>query len=412
LRLQTPQREHQQATPHDPAVECAVRDDETARPIRVLIVAPGLEILGGQAVQAARLLSRLREEPSLQVSFLPVNPRLPGPLGKLQVIKYVRTIVTSLLYWTSLLARVRKYDVIHIFSASYFSFLLAPAPAILVSKLYGKKTVLNYRSGEAEDHLKRWRRTTIPLIKLVNETVVPSGYLVDVFARFNLRARSIFNFVDPQRFRFRERKPLRPIFFSNRNFEPLYNVGCTLRAFAIIQRRFPEASLTLAGDGSQRAELEQLARELDLRQTEFVGRVAPLLMHELYDAADIYLNSPDIDNMPGSVIESFAAGLPVVTTDAGGIPYIVTNGETGLLVQRGDYEAMAASAVRLLEDERLAQGLVSRAHAECSKYSWARVRDEWLKLYLEAARRPCVGRETLAAEAEQKADGKEKIAVG
>jgi glycosyltransferase involved in cell wall biosynthesis len=413
LSLQTTQREKQRAARPDTAVDFAVRDDKTAGPIRLLIVAPGLEILGGQAVQAARLLSHLREEPSLQVSFLPINPRLPGPLGKLQEIKYVRTIVTSLLYWTSLLARVRRYDVIHIFSASYFSFLLAPAPAILVAKLYGKKTVLNYRSGEAEDHLRRWRRTAIPLIKLVDETVVPSGYLVDVFARFNLRARSIFNFVDTRRFRFRERKPLRPIFFSNRNFEPLYNVGCTLRAFAIIQRRFPEAGLTLAGDGSQRAELERLAQESDLRHTKFVGRVAPAQMHELYDAADIYLNSPDIDNMPGSVIEAFAAGLPVVTTDAGGIPYIVTDGETGLLVQRGDYEAMAACAVRLLEDERLAQGLVSRAHAECSKYSWARVRDEWLKLYLEVARRPfVVEREPLKAEAEQKADGKEKIAVG
>jgi glycosyltransferase involved in cell wall biosynthesis len=378
----------------------------------VLIVAPSLGILGGQAVQAARLLARLQEEPSLRVSFLPVNPSLPGPLEKLQAIKYVRTIVTSLLYWTSLLARVRKYDVIHIFSASYFSFLLAPAPAILVARLYGKKTVLNYRSGEAEDHLKRWRRTAIPLIKMVDETVVPSGYLVDVFARFNLSAHSIFNFVDTGRFRFRERVPLRPVFFSNRNFEPLYNVGCTLRAFAIIQRRYPEASLTLAGDGSQRAELEKLARELDLRHTRFTGRVAPASMHELYDAADIYLNSPDIDNMPGSIIESFAAGLPVVTTNAGGIPYIVTDGETGLLVQRGDDEAMAACAIRLLADDGLAQKLVSRAHAECSKYSWARVRDEWLKLYLEVARGPYVEREPATAQAEQKANGEEKIAVG
>jgi hypothetical protein len=73
---------------------------------------------------------------------------------------------------------------------------------------------------------------------------------------------------------------------------------------------------------------------------------------------------------------------------------------------------MAACAIRLLEDERLAQRIVSQAHAECAKYSWAKVRDEWLKLYLEVARRPSVERETLTAEAEQKADAKEKIAVG
>src|SRR5204863_8487917 len=122
-------------------------------------------------------------------------------------------------------------------SASYFSFLLAPTPAILVAKLYDKRIVLNYRSGEAADHLRRWRRTAIPTIRLVDEIAVPSDYLVDVLAQFELVSRPISNFVDTDHFSFRERNPLRPVFLSNRNFAPLYNVGCTLRAFAIIQRR-------------------------------------------------------------------------------------------------------------------------------------------------------------------------------
>src|ERR1044071_5103255 len=125
--------------------------DDNRRCLRVLIVAPSLDILGGQAVQAARLIARLREEPSLDVGFLPINPRGRGILGKLQGIKYVRTIVTSVLYVLSLLARVRKYDVIHIFAASYFSFVLAPTPAVLIGKLFHKRLLLNYHSGEAED---------------------------------------------------------------------------------------------------------------------------------------------------------------------------------------------------------------------------------------------------------------------
>src|SRR5205085_7626281 len=160
------------------------------RRLRVLVVAPSLDLLGGQAIQAKRLLDRLAAEPALEVAFLPVNPRLPGVLGKLQAIKYVRTVVTSLCYWAMLLSRVRRYDVIHIFSASYWSFVLAPTPAILVAKLYGKRAVLNYRSGEAGDHLQRWRRTALPTIRMVDRIVVPSGYLVDVFAGFDLRAQS------------------------------------------------------------------------------------------------------------------------------------------------------------------------------------------------------------------------------
>jgi len=174
-------------------------------PVRVLIVAPSFDILGGQAVQAARLLARLREESSLSIGFLPINPRLPGFLRRLQAIKYVRTIVTSLLYTTTLLKNVGKYDIIHIFSASYFSFLLAPTPAILVAKLYGKKILLNYHSGEAEDHLARWKRSALPVIKLVDEIAVPSKYLVGVFAKFGLRSRPIYNLIETDEFSFRER---------------------------------------------------------------------------------------------------------------------------------------------------------------------------------------------------------------
>ncbi|HYG80837.1 MAG TPA: glycosyltransferase, partial [Pyrinomonadaceae bacterium] len=164
--------------------------------LRVLVVAPSFDILGGQAVHAARLLERLREEPSLEVSFLPINPPLPGPLKKVQNVRYVRSVRTTLLYWASLLRRVRWYDVIHIYSASYLSFVLSPTPALLAAKLFGKKSVLNYHSGQAEDHLRRWGRTAIPTMRRADRIIVPSDYLVEVFARFGLRAHAVFNHIE------------------------------------------------------------------------------------------------------------------------------------------------------------------------------------------------------------------------
>ena len=113
-------------------------DTRGGRRLRLLIVAPSFDILGGQSVQAARLMQRLREEPSLEVSFLPINPPFPGMLKKIQSVKYVRSIRTTLLYWASLLRHVRKFDVIHIYAASYFSFMISPTPALLVARLYGK----------------------------------------------------------------------------------------------------------------------------------------------------------------------------------------------------------------------------------------------------------------------------------
>src|SRR6185369_1054752 len=202
-------------------------------PIKVLIIAASMDIVGGQAVQAVRLIEHLKEEPSVAVDFLPVNPRLPGVLHKLQSIKYVRTVTTSYFYWLKLITTIPAFDVIHIFSASYLSFLIAPTPAIIVAQMFRKKIVLNYHSGEAEDHLRRWPKTSIPLLEKVDEIVVPSPYLVRVFAKFGLTAKAIFNVIDFDQLTFRKREALRPFFLSNRNLEAHYGVDVVLRAFVI-----------------------------------------------------------------------------------------------------------------------------------------------------------------------------------
>jgi hypothetical protein len=106
-----------------------------------LLVAPALRILGGQAVQANYLLEHLSREPHFEVSFVPHNPRLPGPLRLLQSIKYVRTLVTSFVYCINLLIQVPRHDIVHTFSASYLSFVLSPAPAIINARQFGNKFI-------------------------------------------------------------------------------------------------------------------------------------------------------------------------------------------------------------------------------------------------------------------------------
>jgi L-malate glycosyltransferase len=367
----------------------AMRRTSSPRPIRVVLVAPSLNILGGQAVAAQRLLERLRAVPGLEVGFLPHDPRTNALLRLLQRVKYVRTIATSIAYLTSLLRTLPKYDVVHVFSASYWSFVLAPTPAILIGKWLGKQVVVNYRSGEAEDHLQRWRRTAIPTLRRADAVVTPSEYLVDVFARFGVQARSIANFVDPEAVRFRRRAALRPVFLSNRNFQTLYNVPCVLRAFAAIQARIPDARLIVIGDGPERARVHETARDLTLRNVEFVGAVRPTDMGHWYDQADVYLNASDIDNMPNSIIEAFACGLPVVTSRAGGIPYVVEHERNGLLVDCGDHEGLAAAAMRMLHEPALAQRVIAEGLRDVEQqYTWEAVSDRWATLYRDLVRAP------------------------
>jgi L-malate glycosyltransferase len=350
------------------------------RPLRVAIVAPSMGILGGQAVQADRLLRAWQGDPDIEAWLVPINPTPPGIFKRAVEVKYLRTVATQLCYWPLLVRALRHADIVHVFSASYFSFLLAPLPAVLVAKLLGKPVVMNYRSGQAPDHLRRSPIARATL-RWVERNAVPSGFLQGVFREHGIAAEVIPNIVDVDRFSFRKRQPLAPKILSTRNFEELYNVACTLRAFRLVQDRYPEATLTLVGSGSEEPRLRMLAGELGLKNVAFAGRVAPEDIWRYYADADIYLQTPNIDNMPSSVLEAFASGCAVVSTNAGGVPAILTDDHHGLLVDCGDHTAAAGRIMRLLEDPALVNRLTSEARESCAQYRWETVRSKWVALY-------------------------------
>lgn len=358
--------------------------DGRRKPIKVLLIGPSLDILGGQAVQATRLMSVLSQVPQLAMTFFPINPRPPKGFGWVRKVPYLRTLVTFALYNSRLLLEARKHDILHIFSAGLSSYTLWTIPALLVGRLYGKKLILNYRDGQAEEHVTTWK-TARPTIGLADRIVTPSHFLVDVFGKHGIKAQSIFNIIDVDRFTYRERRTLRPRFMTNRILEPLYNIDCILKAFALIQERYPDASLTIAHDGCCRPALEQLARDLKLKNTTFLGRVPHAQIPALYDSADIYLTTPNIDCMPGSLLECFASGLPVVATKAGGIPYIARDRDSALLVDLDDDQAVAARSIELLENPELVETITRGGLREVQKYHWKPVRDQWAQVYEELA---------------------------
>ena len=355
------------------------------RKLRVALVAPSLDILGGQAVQAHRLLEAWRDDGEVDCRLVPVNPVPPGPLRHGRKIKYVRTVVTEATYLPSLVQHLSRVDVAHVFSASYTSFLLAPLPAIITARALGVPAILNYRSGEAPDHLARSRVARIALSN-VDLNVVPSRFLVDVFNRFAINATIIPNLVDLSRFAFRPRTPLCPRILSTRNFDSLYNVACTIRAFRVVQDHYPDATLTLVGGGSEEARLRSLVEMLGVRHVTLVGRVNPAEIADYYASHHIYLQSPNIDNMPTSILEAYASGLPVVSTDAGGISAILTHGEHGLLAPRDDHQGLASHVLSLLESPALAERLTRTALGTCDAYTWSAIREQWVRVYRSVLR--------------------------
>lgn len=343
------------------------------------IVAASLDIVGGQGVQARSLVDALRRD-GYRVVFLAINPRFPRGLRWVRRVRGLRTLVNQTLYVPSL-ARLAAVDVVHVFSASYWSFLLAPVPAMLAARSLNKRVVLHYHSGEADDHLSNWGPLVNPWLRLAHEIVVPSKYLREVFAQHGYEARVIPNLVDLSAFRFRDRLPLRPRLLSTRNLEPYYRVDVVIDAFMRFKATEPAATLTIAGYGSEEGRLRRLAAQGARDAIRFVGKIDPDLMPQLYEETDIFVNASVVDNQPVSILEAFSSGLPVVSTPTGDIRFMVKDGETGLLVPPGDPGALADAIGALWRDSDRARQMARRARHEVAQHTWSAVCARWAEAY-------------------------------
>lgn len=353
---------------------------EVVRPLRVAIVGPSRRYVGGQSVQVDMLLRSWQGDEEVQAGFIAADPEMSRPLRWASGVPVLRTLLRQPLYWAALWKGLKEADVAHVFSASYWSFLLAPAPAYWIARTRKKKVLIHYHSGEAPDHLRRsWVARRI--LKRTDCRVVPSDYLVDVFARFGLPAKAIANAVDMDQFSFRSRIPLRPRIICSRGFHPYYGVEDVVRAFHAIREKHSDAVLYLLGAGPRERAIRELVKSLRLSGVEFTGVVPHHEIANYYERADIFINASRLDNMPVSILEAFASGTPVVTTAAGGIGYMVENERTGLLCEPGDWQALAENVLRLLREPELARRLAENAHGESTKYQWGAVRREWLAAY-------------------------------
>jgi glycosyltransferase involved in cell wall biosynthesis len=324
-----------------------------------------------------------------EVTFLPINPEPPARLRWMKPHAGLRTIATEAAYLPSL-TKLAHVDAVHVFSAAYWSFLLAPAPALLAARGLRRRVVLNYHSGEAPDHLGTWGWRVHPWLMLADEIVVTSRYLSEVFAAHGHPTRVIAGIVDTSQFIYRERET-GARFLSVRNLMRMYGIDTIVRAFARIRASRPDATLTIAGTGPEEPALRTLVESLGLTPAvRFLGWVAAGDMPRVCAEADVMLNASVIDNQPGSILEAFSAGLPVVTTATGGIGELVRNGQTGVIVPANDPDAMATAALRLLGDPAGRRALTRAARDRIRDFTWAAVRDAWMDAY---------GSSTLAASA-------------
>jgi glycosyltransferase involved in cell wall biosynthesis len=338
--------------------------------------------MANQCEQLVRLLAR----DGVAVELVRNNaPYSPAWVGQLPVL---RAGFRLLPYLWRLWRAAGRAQVLHVFANSGWAWHLFAAPALWLARWRGVPAIVNYRGGHADSFIAAAPRHVLKSLQGATLRVTPSPFLQRVFAKYGLAAEVVPNIIDLSRF---EPVPARPFgaaprLLVARNLEPIYDIATAIRALGVVRQSFAAATLTVAGSGPELERLKALVTELALDgAVRFTGRVENSDMPRLYAQADCVVNPSTVDNMPISLLEAFASGLPVVSTDAGGIPDMLENGVCGLLVPVGDAQAMGQQVCRVLQDPALAARLVAAGRAEAEKYAWPRVRQLWLDAYRRAA---------------------------
>ena len=148
----------------------------------------------------------------------------------------------------------------------------------------------------------------------------------------------------------------------------------------------PDSELVIVGDGVMRRELEELSRKYEVKgHVKFVGFVDENLKPLYYKAADVFCLPSIITSESFGIVnlEAMACGVPVVASKIGGIPDVVKNGKTGILVPPRDPKALAEAIICLLQDENVRRKMGRNARKKAENYSWKRIAEKYERVYEE-----------------------------
>ena len=330
----------------------------------------------------------------------------------------------SFLWRLGLFCRFRKvakeYDVLHIHCCSGWGFLPAVV-GVTVGRRLKKRVVLTYHGGGGEKFFDKHPKLVRYYLTRTDVNIVLSGFLGKVFDQHQLPYTIIPNIIELDDSQYCERTEIKPHFICTRAHEPLYNIPCILRAFkkalteltettekALTElseksgsirisqselkelsepisltkkSELPEATLTLVGDGSQHEALIAMSDEMGLKNVTFTGRVDNSEIYKYLDTADILLSAPTIDNMPVSLLEAMNVGLLVISSNVGGVPYMVEDGKTGYLFPNNDSDTLAELMIKAVLQPSESIAIIHNAHQAVNAYRWENIRQQLYTAY-------------------------------
>lgn len=286
--------------------------------------------------------------------------------------------VTTLRTWHD------SVDVILVMVFSGMGFAVADV-ASRMGQWLRKPVVLWLHGGALPQFSQRFPQWTQRVMKRGCGIVSPSPYLAHHFSKMGFPVRVIPNVLDLNDYPFKQRAKCSPRLIWMRTFEDAYNPEMAVEVVNRLRLRWPAVSLTMGGqDRGWLAVVINRIQDLGLEaHINLVGFMNRSIKQREFQRHDIYLSTTRVDNTPVSVIEAAAFGLPIVATSVGGIPYMLQDGETALLVRDDDADAMARAVERLLMNPNLSSHLSVGGRHMAESYDWKCVRQGWENLFKE-----------------------------
>lgn len=284
----------------------------------------------------------------------------------------------------SLIARRKDMDVVIVSVFSGAAFFMAHISSWLV-KILRKPLVLYLRGGNLPEFSKNYPFLVQKVLRRANCIVAPSGFLAEFANSHHFSVRIIPNVVKMDQYPYRLRAYLEPNILWMRTFHSIYNPEMAVEVLNEVRKVKPQAKMTMAGQ--EKGRLEEVRRLCEVRELQDALRFAGFLdlagKQREFNSHDIFLNTNRVDNTPVSVLEAAAFGLPVVATQVGGIPYLLKDNHSALLVNDNDVHGMTQAVLRLLNEPELARRLSinGRALAECC--DWKSVQPAWETVFSE-----------------------------
>lgn len=288
----------------------------------------------------------------------------------------------------SIILNSRKFSVGHIVVFSGPAFVWAEASA-MVMRMLGRPYVLSLHGGNLPVFAKSWPGRMRSLLNSAEMVCAPSRYLFEEMRLYRSDIRLIPNPIQLDKYIFRNRAKFLPRLYWLRSFNEIYNPSLAPKVVALLKEEFPEIHLTMMGpdkgDGSLQ-EMCAVAERLGVSERiDLPGKVLKKDVPLWLDKGDIFLNTTNVDNTPISVMEAMACGLCVVSTNVGGLPYLLEHEHDALLVSPDNPQAMADAVRRILTDHELAKRLCDNARKKVEQFDWSIILPQWKSSLSQAA---------------------------